>query len=106
MPTASANRYFSVLYKGTKIGTHSIAYSSATGETTVSTDIRLLVKVAFLTVLTFTHRSTEIWRGGRLWSLAGETLEHGEPFGSMGLRPPRVSAWSARTDFSSPPPRR
>lgn len=77
MPTAFGNRHFSVLYKGTKIGAHSIVYSSATGETTVSTDINLLVKVAFLTVLTFAHRSTEIWRGGRLLSLAGETVEHG-----------------------------
>jgi hypothetical protein len=77
MPTASGNRHFSVLYKGTKIGAHSIVYSPATGETTVSTDINLLVKVAFLTVLTFAHRSTETWRGGRLLSLAGETVEHG-----------------------------
>jgi len=77
MPAASGNRYFSVLYKGTKIGAHSIVYSPATGETTVSTEIHLLVKVAFLTVLTFAHRSTETWRGGRLLSLAGETLEYG-----------------------------
>lgn len=88
MPTASANRQFTVLYKGTKIGTHSIAYSSATGETTVSTDIHLLAKVAFLTVFTFAHRSTEIWRGGRLLSLAGETLEHGATLRVDGMATP------------------
>jgi hypothetical protein len=77
LPTSSGNRQFSVLHKGTRIGFHSIAYSPATGETTISTEIRLLVKVGFLTVFAFSHRSTEIWRSGRLASLAGETVEHG-----------------------------
>jgi hypothetical protein len=77
MPAAAASRSFVVLYKGTNIGTHSIIHSPATGETTVSTEIHMLVKVGFLTVFAFSHRSTEIWRGGRLLSLTGETMEHG-----------------------------
>ncbi|MGZ5912806.1 MAG: DUF6134 family protein [Reyranella sp.] len=77
MPAAAASRYFSVLYKGAKIGSHSIVHSAATGATTVSTEIHMLVKAAFLTLFAFSHRSTETWRGGRLVSLAGETVEHG-----------------------------
>jgi hypothetical protein len=78
VPTAAANRCFSVLYKGIRIGTHTVSYSSATGETRVSTQIHLEVKVAFLTAYAFSHRSEEIWRAGRLTSLNGETVEHGE----------------------------
>lgn len=77
LPTSAGNRQFSVLHKGAKIGSHSIVYSPATGETTISTEIRLLVKMGFLTVFAFSHRSTEIWRNGRLAWLAGETVEHG-----------------------------
>ena len=78
LPTPAANRRFSVLYKGFRIGNHTISYSSATGETRVSTEIHLEVKVAFLTAYAFSHRSEETWRAGRLTSLNGETVEHGE----------------------------
>ncbi len=78
LPAASGNRRFSVLYKGDKIGAHTVLYSSATGETRIDTEIHLLVKVAFFTVYAFSHRSTETWRAGRLMSLNGETVEHGE----------------------------
>ena len=44
LPTANGNRRFSVLYKGDRIGAHTVSYSSATGETRVNTDIHLLVK--------------------------------------------------------------
>jgi hypothetical protein len=78
LPTATGNRRFSVLYKGDRIGAHTVLYSSATGETRVDTEIHLLVKVAFFTVFAFSHRSTETWRAGRLMSLNSETVEHGE----------------------------
>jgi len=57
LPTAAGNRRFSVLYKGDRIGAHTVSYSSATGEPRVNTDIHLLVKVAFFTVFAFSHRS-------------------------------------------------
>jgi len=78
LPAAAANRRFSVFYKGDRIGAHTVLYSPATGETRVNTDIRLLVKAAFLTLYAFSHRSEEIWRAGRLVSLESETVEHGE----------------------------
>jgi uncharacterized protein DUF6134 len=77
MPEAAGNRRFSVLYKGDRIGAHTVLYSSATGETRVDTEIHLLVKVGFFTVFTFSHRSQEAWRAGRLMSLNSETVEHG-----------------------------
>src|SRR6202040_695047 len=78
LPSAAGNRRFSVLYKGDRIGAHTVSYSSATGETRVNTEIHLLVKIAFFTVFAFSHRSEETWRAGRLMSLNSETVEHGE----------------------------
>ena len=59
----------------------------------VNTDIRLLVKVALLTVFEFSHRSEETWRAGRLTSLSSHTVEHrtsevGSAVLSMGRRAP------------------
>lgn len=67
-----------MLYKGDRIGTHTVVYAPATRETRVETEIHLLVKVAFFTVFVFSHRSQETWRDGRLMSLNSETVEHGE----------------------------
>lgn len=78
LPAAEGNRHFSVLYKGKRIGSHTVLYAAATGETRIHTEIRLLIKVAFFTAFAFEHRSQETWRAGRLVSLDSETVEHGE----------------------------
>lgn len=88
VPPATDNRRFSVLYKGNPIGSHVVLYSPATGDTRVSTEIHLLVKVAFFTAFRFSHRSEEVWREGRLWSLASETVEHGETLQVQGAATP------------------
>lgn len=75
---AAGNRQFSVLYKGHKIGTHTVLYSPETEDTRINTEIHLLVKVAFFTIFTFNHSSEEIWRDGQLMSLRSETVEHGQ----------------------------
>ena len=89
LPAASGNRRFSVLYEGDRIGTHTVLYSAATGETRVNTETHLLVKVAFFTVFKFNHRSEETWRAGRLMSLTSETLEHGETLHVEGAATPQ-----------------
>jgi hypothetical protein len=88
LPTATANRRFSVLYEGDKIGFHTISYSPLTGETRVSTDVSLHVSFAFFTLFAFKHRSEEIWRGGRLVSLNSQTVEHGETLQVEGAATP------------------
>jgi Family of unknown function (DUF6134) len=77
-PGAAGNRRFSVLYKGHKIGAHTMLYSMEGEDTRINTEIHLLVKVAFFTVFSFSHRSEEIWRDGQLVSLKSETIDHGE----------------------------
>ena len=89
LPNAAANRRFSVRYKGIGIGSHTISYSSATGETRVKTEINLEVKLAFITAYAFSHRSEETWRAGRLMSLSGDTVEHGEPLHVEGAATPQ-----------------
>jgi hypothetical protein len=78
MPVPAADRRFTVLYEGEKIGAHTVLYSPATGETRVSTDIHMLVKMAFFTLSRFTHHSQETWRDGRLVSLRSVTVEYGK----------------------------
>jgi Family of unknown function (DUF6134) len=78
LPDALANRRFSVMYKGDRIGSHTVSYSAVTDETRISTEIHMLVKVAFFPVFAFSHRSEETWRAGRLMSLRSDTVEHGE----------------------------
>jgi hypothetical protein len=89
LPTAAANRRFSVRYKGIRIGTHTVSFSSATAETRVNTEINLEVKIAFLTAYSFSHHSEETWRAGRLMSLNSETVEHGESIRVEGAATPQ-----------------
>jgi hypothetical protein len=89
LPAATANRQFSVLFQGTRIGTHTILYSAETGETRVTTEIHLLIKVFIFTVFAFSHRSEETWRDGRLTSLNSETVEHGETLYVEGAATPQ-----------------
>jgi hypothetical protein len=78
LPSGAADRRFSVLYKGDRIGAHTVLHSAATGETRITTEIDLQVKALFFTVFSFSHRSEESWRDGRLTTLKSETVEHGE----------------------------
>lgn len=89
LPAAAGDRRFSIIYKGHRIGKHTILYSSTTGETQVSTKINLLVKVAFFTLFKFSHRSEETWHAGRLMSLESETVEHGETLRVRGKAAPQ-----------------
>jgi hypothetical protein len=89
MPAPAEDRRFSVLYEGNRIGTHTVSYSLKTGETRVETEIHLLVKIAFFTVFSFSHRSEETWRAGRLISLSSETMEHGETLHIEGAATPQ-----------------
>lgn len=88
LPAAGDGRRFGVLYKGSRIGSHTVLYSPATGETRVATEIHLRIKVAFFTVFAFDHSSEETWRGGRLVALNSETVEHGETLRVQGAAAP------------------
>ena len=86
--TAAGNRRFSVLYKGHRVGAHTVLYSSESGDTRVNTEIYLSVKIAFFTVFALSHRSEETWRDGRLMSLRSKTVEHGATLTVEGAQTP------------------
>jgi hypothetical protein len=89
LPSDPANRRFTVLYKGGKIGTHTIVNTPTTGETHVRTQINLIVKAAFITMFSYSHRSEETWRDGRLAALASVTEEGGDKFQVEGSAVPQ-----------------
>ena len=60
-----------------------------TGETRITFEIDLSVKVASLSVFAFSHRSQETWRAGRLVSLSSETVEQGETLHVAGAAMPQ-----------------
>jgi hypothetical protein len=88
LAAAAGNRRFSVLYKGHRIGAHSVLYSSESGNTRVNTEIYLSVKIAFFTVFALSHRSEETWRDGLLMSLRSKTVEHGATLTVEGAQTP------------------
>ena len=89
LPRAAPNRRFSVLYKGNRIGTHAVSYSSTTVEMLVQTEIHIEAKLAFFPAYAFSHRSAESWRAGRLMSLISETVEQGELLRVEGMATPQ-----------------
>lgn len=89
LPSNSANRQFSVFYKGDKIGTHAVSNGPDDGETRVDTEIVLVVKAFFFTAFSYSHRSEEHWRNGRLVALKSTTVEHGETVEVEGVAVPQ-----------------
>jgi Family of unknown function (DUF6134) len=88
LTSTAGNRRFSVLYKGHRIGAHTVLYSSESRDTRVNTEIQLKIKMAFFTVFEFSHRSEETWRDGQLLALKSETVEHGETLSVEGEQTP------------------
>ena len=89
LPSDSANRRFSVFYKGDNIGTHTVSNVPDIGEIRVDTEIVLVVKAMFFTMFSFSHRSEEHWRGGKLVSLKSTTVERGETVAVEGVAVPQ-----------------
>ncbi|MHB1206094.1 MAG: DUF6134 family protein [Rhodospirillaceae bacterium] len=99
IPSIDTTRRFSVLYKGKKIGAHTIWHYPATTETRVTTEIDLRVKALFFTVFSFKHRSEESWRDGQLLSLKSETVEHGKTLQVAGVATDQGFRVAGKGDF-------
>jgi uncharacterized protein DUF6134 len=89
LPGDSANRRFSVLYNGDRIGRHIVRSTPVVEGIRVSTDVELKVKRFFVTMFSFRHRSEEVWRDGRLMALNSETTEDAVTFRVDGAAVPR-----------------
>jgi hypothetical protein len=72
---------FDVFRKGEPIGSHVIDFQRrASGELEVSVDIRLEVKLLFVTVFRYEHSNHEVWRDGDLQRIETRTNDDGEDF--------------------------
>jgi hypothetical protein len=68
---------FRALWQGAPVGEHRVAFRSDGERLTVDTHIDITVKVLFFTVFRLKHEAQEVWRSGRLISLAGATERDG-----------------------------
>lgn len=68
---------FDVLRDGAPIGTHRVTVERDGDDTRATIEIDMAVRLAFVTVYRYTHRSTELWRDGRLVSLDARTDDNG-----------------------------
>lgn len=89
LPSQPTNLRFSVFYKDSQIGAHTVVFTPETGGTRVSTELVLVVKALFFTVFSFSQSSEERWRDGRLVYLKSETVEDGEKLSVEGASVPQ-----------------
>jgi hypothetical protein len=89
LPGDSANRRFSVLYKGDRVGRHIVRSTPIVEGIRVNTEVELTVKRFFVTLFSYRHRSEEVWRDGRLLALRSETTEDGVTFRVDGAAMPK-----------------
>lgn len=72
---------FDVLRGGdSPMGSHSLRFEQRGDELHVFIDIELEVKLAFVTVFSYTHRNHEVWKDGRLIAIETETDDDGERY--------------------------
>ena len=64
LPSDLANRRFSVLYGGERIGRHTVRSASVPEGVRVNTEVELTVKRFFVTMFSYRHRSEEVWHDG------------------------------------------
>lgn len=71
---------FTVVRKGTAIGTHVITIKPDGAETRVDVVSNIAVKAAFVTVYRFVHDGHETWRDGKLVALTSATNDDGSRY--------------------------
>ena len=75
-----ANRrlVFKVLRNGTQIGEHQMSFAGDPASPTVTTDVRMSVKLGPVPVFRYRHHAVERWTGGRFVSLETTTDSNGK----------------------------
>jgi hypothetical protein len=71
---------FRVLRDGEPFGRHSVVFRREAGDLHVEVDIRLEVKLLFVTVFRYRHTNREVWRDGRLVAIDTRTDDDGERY--------------------------
>ena len=69
---------FTVYRKGKKIGRHDVEFSREGDSLKVYNDLKLRVKLLFITAYKLDYESTEIWKNGELVSLSSDINNNGK----------------------------
>ncbi|CAN5816152.1 hypothetical protein BH11PSE1_BH11PSE1_14690 [soil metagenome] len=69
---------FHVLRNGTRIGEHVMSFAGDPASPTVTTDVRMTVKLGPVPVFRYRHHAVERWTGGRFASLETTTDSNGK----------------------------
>lgn len=75
---ASRRLTFSVLRNGTKIGEHVMSFAGDPASPTVTTEVRMTVKLGPVPVFRYRHHAVERWTRGRFVSLETTTDSNGK----------------------------
>lgn len=78
----NGERRYQIFMDGQPIGMHSLLYhhNAENNTTTVKIHITMDVQIAFVTLYSYSHRNTEVWRDGKLISLDTQTTDGGDTF--------------------------
>lgn len=71
---------FTIQRDGSPIGTHHVRFRRDGDDLIVDIDIRLEVRLAFVTLFRYVHSARETWRDGRLVAFASRTDDDGQRF--------------------------
>ena len=77
-PPAGRRLAFNVLRNGTKIGEHLMTFAGDADSPTVTTDVRMAVKLGPVPVFRYRHHAVERWVAGRFVSLETNTDSNGK----------------------------
>lgn len=75
---ASRRLTFNVLRNGTRIGEHVMSFSGDPASPTVTTEVRMAVKLGPVPVFRYRHHAVERWSGGRFAGLETTTDSNGK----------------------------
>ena len=74
---APADIGFRVIREGSQVGTHRVRFREESGLLEATSEVRIQVRLAGITVYRYTHDVVEQWRGERLMSLASRLDRNG-----------------------------
>ncbi len=87
LPVPDGNKLgFDVLRKGSKLGTHLLAFERNGDDVLVRIVVDLAYKVGPFTLYRYTHRATERWSGGLVTALQTTTNDDGKKYAVIGYR--------------------
>jgi hypothetical protein len=75
---------FRLLRRGSRIGSHAVAFRQDGARTIVSIEVAILVRIVWINVFRFRHSSEEVFEGGRLISVRSTTNDNGLIYGVTG----------------------